>query len=1011
MMEVDPDVTMHKQSEPIEFLQALNAAAAAVQRVARSETAVYQAFSEQLIKLGIYGAVSMLDESGDTLSITAVVLSEAQNKKLDRLLKIAKFSPIGYQYKVDAVPIIQQTIKTAKAHYVSDNKEVILNGLSAYTKPIVNRFIKYFGTKPAVLAPIFGDAAVMGVIYLSGESLTEQDLPAVSALVNHLSIALENARLFHSLQNETELIRKREEQFRLLAENVPGVIYLCENNYHFDMIYLNDAVETLTGYPKEMFTSKEISFRDLYHPDDSENIKAESEDRYRDLGTFHHIYRIQHRSGAWRWVEEFGKSVFDDNGRMLFLEGSITDITERRQAEILQSTLYRIATVSNADLTLTQMYAAIHAILGDLMDVGNFYIALVEEETGLLTLPYFVDEMDTHDGQPFDGSGGLTDYLIHVGQPQLLSRFEIKQLLKKGLLRPLGSMPEVWLGVPLRTQAHVFGAIVVQSYQDATAYTEREKQLLFFVSGQVSASIERKRSEEQLRQMAEEIQIQSRMFEEILSTTPDQFVVYDLQGRIIFASNFVAQFFGQSRDTLMGKTMDDVALYLPPDLVEQSHKERQEVIRTGEPLRGEVKISIDAGSSMDVEYILSPIKDDDGRVTAVVSSSRDITDRNKTKAALHHAQKLESLAILSGGVAHDFNNLLVGMMAQTSLARAKLAPDSPVLRHIEKAETAADRAALLTKQLLAYSGQGQFTIQPVNLNSLIKSNQQLFHAALSSHVQLQFDLTPDLPAIAGDSTQLLQMLMNLILNGNEAIGDEAGIISVASKVCFISAEGLEDWTLLEGSHSSGHYVCLEVHDNGEGIDQETMGRIFEPFFTTKFTGRGLGLAAVSGIVRGHKGGLRVKSQPETGTLFEIIFEPAEAFQTTAVAQPEADPTTGYILVIDDEQPVREAVMDILDLEGLAGLTAVDGQSGIDLYQARWPEISLVLLDISLPDMRGEEVYVKLKETNPNVQVILSSGFSEGEALKGIDGDPVDFLRKPYSLDQFLEIVTERLQPA
>jgi PAS domain S-box-containing protein len=325
------------------------------------------------------------------------------------------------------------------------------------------------------------------------------------------------------------------------------------------MLYLKDAFETLTGYPKEKFLRREISFRDLYHPDDSYLIQPEREEQYHS-GLFHAIYRIQHRSGNWLWVEDFGKGVYSAAGELLFLEGSITDITERKQAEMLQSALYRIATVANADLGLEQLYPAIHAILGDLMDVRNFYIALVEESSGHLHLPYFVDEVDTYDGQPFDGNGGLTQYVLETGQPQLLSRMELKRLIQLDLLHVIGAMPEVWLGAPLRTQARVFGALVVQSYRDGLAYTEREKQLLFFVSGQVAAAIERKRSEDQLRAMAAEIVKQARIFEEVLSTTPDQFVVYDRDGRITFASPSLLKGLKLSLGDVSGKTMADLAV-------------------------------------------------------------------------------------------------------------------------------------------------------------------------------------------------------------------------------------------------------------------------------------------------------------------------------------------------------------------------------------------------------------------------------------------------------------------
>jgi CheY-like chemotaxis protein len=273
---------------------------------------------------------------------------------------------------------------------------------------------------------------------------------------------------------------------------------------------------------------------------------------------------------------------------------------------------------------------------------------------------------------------------------------------------------------------------------------------------------------------------------------------------------------------------------------------------------------------------------------------------------------------------------------------------------------------------------------------------------------LKYDLQVDLSEIEGDPAQMQQLLMNLIVNSNEAIGAEAGTITVRTSMKEITAVELADWNAIYQALPTGSYVCLEVADDGHGMEQETLSRIFEPFFTTKFTGRGLGLAAVSGIILGHKGGLKVTSEQNDGTHFQIIFAEVAAKQATAVSEPEPTTNAEFILVIDDELPVREAVSDILALEGLATLTAVDGQSGIDLYKERWSEISLVLLDLSLPDIRGKEVLAQLKAFNPQVQVILSSGYSEGEALQGLENSGIDFLQKPYNISTFLKLVNERL---
>lgn len=982
----------------IKFWEVLNTIATALQRAAHSETAVYEAFREQMTALKLQGSINWLDETYTTLTIASVVFPPRLMRVLHRFEKMAGQTAVGFQLPVTVLEEQRAVIEGDTAVFVPDNTPLLEALATQRVRPFLQQFLRAFGGMPGVLAPLYMDNRVRGLLYLADQSITADDCTAVTALANHLSVAIENARLFQQT-------RANEEKMRLLTENVPGIIYQCVNNYTFDMLYLNDAIEILTGYSKEQFLSGELSFRDLYHPDDTSLIQPEREEQAKD-GMFHITYRLRHRNGGWRWVEEFGKGVFNEAGKLLFLEGSIIDITERKQAEAVQLALYRIATVANADLSLEQLYQAIHAILGNLMDVRNFFIALVMEPSGLLDLPYFVDEVDEYDGGLFDGRGGLSAYVIETEQPQLLTRPELNRLIEQKRLRLIGAMPEVWLGAPLQTQGRVFGAIAVQSYHDVRAYTDREKQLLFFVSGQVATAIDRKRSEDQLRAMAAEIAKQARIFEEVLSTTPDQFMVYGRDGRITFASPSLFQLLHLSPADVLGKTLAELS-FLPPDIVAQIERDHAEVLRYGQPIQAEIQVTGEWGVR-DVEYILSPITDEQEMVTAVVCAARDITQRNKTKAALHHAQKMESLAILAGGVAHDFNNLLVGMLSQTSLAIAKLPPDSPAVPHIQKAIQTAERAAALTKQMLAYSGHGQFTAVPINLNHLIQENLHLLQVTISSHLHTQLDLAPTLPLIEGDPGQIQQLLLNLGLNSSESIGSHDGVIRLATGVRPITAADEVYWQTTNIPLPPGDYVCLTVADNGEGMSEQTLARLFEPFFTTRFTGRGLGLAAVLGIVIGHQGGLRVVSAPGAGATFELVFPVSQVAMRTAVPPPPTSTYPGMVLVVDDEPAVCDTVVDILELEHIQTVTAVDGASGIAAYRHYQGQIGLVLLDLTLPDLRGEEVFNQLKAIDPHVQVILSSGYNEMEALRGFNGDLVAFLQKPYALEDLVKVVRQHL---
>ncbi len=387
-------------------------------------------------------------------------------------------------------------------------------------------------------------------------------------------------------------------------------------------------------------------------------------------------------------------------------------------------------------------------------------------------------------------------------------------------------------------------------------------------------------------------------------------------------------------------------------------------------------------------------------------------ERELQEDTFRQTQKLESLGVLAGGIAHDFNNLLVALLGQSSLALAKLGPDSPATPHIEKVIRAAERAADLTKQMLAYSGRGRFDYRSMNLNDLIAENVSLLEAGIAKNVRLVTFLDPNLPYIDADRGQMQQVVMNIILNAAEAIGSIQGTVHVKTSVRKGEELLTSNWPDNTRPSISQSYAAIEVTDTGHGMDPETLSKIFDPFFTTKVTGRGLGLAAVMGIIRGHKGGVKVTSDVGRGTTFRIVFPISE--EHLPVTSPAVTPEIprdqiGTVLVIDDEEPVREAIVDILEDTGLRVLIASDGQAGINEYQAHANEINLVILDHSMPGMTGEETCRRLQEIDPAARVIISSGYDRSEVTRhfshlGMAG----FLQKPYSAIDLIDEVSRNL---
>jgi signal transduction histidine kinase/CheY-like chemotaxis protein/ABC-type amino acid transport substrate-binding protein len=386
-------------------------------------------------------------------------------------------------------------------------------------------------------------------------------------------------------------------------------------------------------------------------------------------------------------------------------------------------------------------------------------------------------------------------------------------------------------------------------------------------------------------------------------------------------------------------------------------------------------------------------------------------DRRQLEAQVQHAQKLESLGVLAGGIAHDFNNLLVGVLGHAELARMELDPDSPLAERLGHIETAALRASELTNQMLAYSGKGRFLVESVDLTRLVREMAQLLDVSISKKAQLRYEFSPHTPAIDADQAQIRQVVMNLLTNASEAIGDQEGQITIRIGTTRAAAN---DLTGSAGGVAPppGDYVFLEVVDTGCGMDDDTAARIFDPFFTTKFTGRGLGLAATLGIVRSHGGGVRIRSTPGAGSIFTVLFPYGRLGVADAPAArppaPEAD-GNGIVLVVDDEPDVRRVAQTALSRAGLSVLTASNGREALAVIEARGDDIKAIVLDMTMPIMGGDEVLARLRTTRPDVGVLLSSGYTEPEVTRTIGAHyDCTFIQKPYRSTTLVEEVRRLL---
>jgi PAS domain S-box-containing protein len=410
---------------------------------------------------------------------------------------------------------------------------------------------------------------------------------------------------------------------------------------------------------------------------------------------------------------------------------------------------------------------------------------------------------------------------------------------------------------------------------------------------------------------------------------------------------------------------------------------------------------------------LSVLKVFASRAGAEVERKRFEQHQKEFEAELQQTQKLESLGVLAGGIAHDFNNLLTGVLGNAELALAALPPESPARRELANITRSALRAAELTKQMLAYSGQGKLEVQGLNLSKLVEEIGHLLEVSISKKAVLTYDLAADLPLIEADASQIRQVVMNVLINASEAIEKKSGYVRISTRMIVADRSFLAT-AYVDDDLPEGDYVTLEVEDTGCGMDEQTQRKIFDPFFTTKFTGRGLGLAAVLGIVRGHGGALKIDSRPQAGSTFTVLFPASERSVEEPLGPLVGEQEwrgSGTVLVVDDEETVRITSQAMLESLGFTVMTAEDGPTALEVYGSRNDEIDAVLLDLTMPHLDGEETFRELRRIRPGVRVILSSGYSEGEISDRFEGTGLGgFIQKPYGMRPLYEKMRQVLGP-
>ena len=511
---------------------------------------------------------------------------------------------------------------------------------------------------------------------------------------------------------------------------------------------------------------------------------------------------------------------------------------------------------------------------------------------------------------------------------------------------------------------------------------------------------ERKAAEEALRVSERRLAERKRYLTALLESMPECIKVLDRNGTVLEMNR-------AGLEMVQAGIPEDVIGKCVYPLIEEPHRDafrtlNESVFQGG--CGGTLEFSIRGlkGAHRTFETRMVPLRDDRDNVIGALSATRDITERKELEERIRQAAKLESLGVLAGGIAHDFNNLLTGILGGASLLQDEIPAHSVLYPAVETIAIASQRASELTRQMLAYSGRGHFVIETVDLPERVRQILTLLEASAPKHVHLDLDLNDSDCLIKADTGQLQQILMNLIINAAEATVTE-GVVSISVRRLPIAVPR----PTLAADLAAGEYVVLEVRDSGTGMDEDTRRKIFDPFFTTKFTGRGVGLAAVLGIVRGHKGGIEVESAPGRGSRFTVYF-PASPVRMKHAAGPASTITsairTGTVLLVDDEDVVLRAGRLALERLGFRVLLARNGSEAVEQFRSQHRNVALVILDMTMPGLSGADALHQLKVIDSSVPVLGTSGFSADEARSRFGEAIAGFIPKPYSLRSFSDTV-------
>jgi PAS domain S-box-containing protein len=705
--------------------------------------------------------------------------------------------------------------------------------------------------------------------------------------------------------------------------------------------------------------------------------------------------RLRSKDGSWRWFDATAR----DHTSLPAIEGIVVnfrDVTDLQRMEAERQVIAEVVHALNETANLDELLSGIHQALKKVLYAENCFVALHEAETDTFAFPFFADQVDVAP-PPQRVGRSCTAFVFRTGTAMLIPQSEFDRLAAQGEVELVGSPSPAWLGVPLRTPTATIGVLVVQHYENEQAYDKRDLEFVSSVGGHIALAIERRRSEDALRKNEE-------MFRLMFNYSPLPTWVLERETlRFLQVNDAAVRQYGFSYDEFREKSILDLC----PEEKDKDLEPFRQWNGQGR-YHGNWKHRKKDGKLMEVEIIAHELDYAGRRVRLVVA--QDVTERRLLEQQFRQAQKMEAVGRLAGGVAHDFNNLLMVIKGHTELLLNAVPSPEQVKRKVEQIERAADRASTLTRQLLAFSRMQLLQPRVMNLNGVVEDMGRLLPRLIGEDIELVMRTAPNLGAIRADASQMDQVIMNLAVNARDAMPGGGRLLIETSNEELDSA-----YSAVHPAIQKGSYVLLAVSDNGTGMDAETQAHIFEPFFTTKEQGKGtgLGLATVYGVVKQSGGFIWVYSELGKGTCFKIylprVDQPVERMGSTQTYS-EAPRGAGTILLTEDEQDVREVAREFLESGGYTVIEARNGAEAIELVAKQEGGIDLLITDMVMPGMTGQELGAFLRRKRAGLPVLYMSGYSEHAAAESLVEDAsIRLLTKPFSRWAFLRAVHDILK--